>query len=57
MSELAAFVRRCDEIQHRVGLHLTVFVDGSRGTVTCWPPLGTDARLAELARVALQHAS
>jgi len=53
MSELAAFVLRCDEIQRRVGLHLTVFVDGSTGVVTCWPPLGTDARLAELARVAL----
>jgi glycolate oxidase len=53
MSELAAFVLRCDEIQRRVGLHLTVFVDGSTGVVTCWPPLGTDARLAELVRVAL----
>lgn len=57
MSELAAFVRRCDEIERRVGLHLTVFVDGSRGTVTCWPPLGTDGRLAELVRVALQRTS
>jgi FAD/FMN-containing dehydrogenase len=53
-SELGSFVARCDEIQRVLGIHLTVFVDGATGVVTCWPALGTDARVGELARIALR---